>query len=268
MLKRFPLGRVYFFLLAAFLSLPILLLVVFSFNDSVTLTLPLKGFTLDWYRELLQADGLIQSVRNSLIVGVLSSLVATALGTLAAIGIVRFRFPGRAAFLGMASVPLVIPAIVLGVALLIMFRQVIDVELSLWTVGLSHVVINIPIAMLIIASRLAGFQENLEEAAMDLGASYWGTQLRVTLPMSFPALLAAFLTCFTTSFDEYAMSVFVVGTDATLPIYLYSQLRFPRNLPHVVTLAAVLMTGSIVLLTAAEWLRRAGGSGEAAQVEA
>lgn len=268
MLKRLDLGRIYFILLAAFLYLPILLLVIFSFNDSVTLTLPLQDFTLRWYRELLQAEGLISSLRNSLVVGVLSSLVATVLGTLAAMGVVRFRFPGRQLFLGLASVPLVIPAIVLGVALLILFRQTIDVDLSLWTVGLSHVVINIPIAMLIVASRLAGFQENLEEAAMDLGASYWGTQLRVTLPMSFPALVAAFLTCFTTSFDEYAMSVFVVGTDATLPIYLYSQLRFPRKLPHVVTLAAILMTASVLLLTAAEWLRRSAGRDEAAQPEA
>lgn len=261
MRERLGLGRIYFALLVGFLYLPILLLVVFSFNDSVTLTLPLRGFTLRWYEELLQAEGLINSVRNSLIVAVLSSLVATALGTVAAMGVIRFRFPGRQAFLALASVPLVIPAIVLGVALLILFRQIVDVELSLWTVGLSHVVISIPIAMLIVASRLAGFQENLEEAAMDLGASYWGTQLRVTLPMSFPALVAAFLTCFTTSFDEYAMSVFVVGTDATLPIYLYSQLRFPRKLPHVVTLAAVLMTVSIIILSAAEWLRRSAGPG-------
>lgn len=257
MTRRLPLGAIYFTVLAIFLYLPILLLIVFSFNDSVTLTFPLQGFTLRWYRELAEAGALLGSVVNSLIVGVLSSLVATVLGTVAAMGVIRFRFPGRGAFLAMAGVPLVIPAIVLGVALLILFRQVVDVQLSLWTVGLSHVVINIPIAMLIVGARLAGFDENLEEAAMDLGAGYWETQRRVTLPMSLPALVAAFLTCFTTSFDEYAMSVFLVGTDATLPIYLYSQLRFPRRLPHVVTLAAILMTLSVLVLGLAEWLRKA-----------
>lgn len=253
-------GRLYFWLLAAFLYLPILMLVMFSFNDSATLSFPLSGFTLKWYRALLESGSLLASVRNSLIVGAGSALVATVLGTMAAMGISRFNFRGRGLFLGISAVPLVIPAIVLGVALLILFRQVLDVELSLWTVALSHVVINIPIAMLIVASRLAGMEENLEEAAMDLGASYWGTQWRVTLPISLPALAAAFLTCFTTSFDEYAMSVFVVGTDPTLPIYLYSQLRFPRRLPHVVTLAAVLMTISVIVLMLAEWLRRTGRS--------
>jgi spermidine/putrescine transport system permease protein len=175
---------------------------------------------------------------------------------MAAIGITRFSFRGRNAFLALASVPLVIPSIVLGVALLILFRQFFDLDLSLWTVGLSHVVISMPIAMLIVASRLAGVQKNLEEAAMDLGASFWGAQWRVTVPISLPALLAAFLTCFTTSIDEYAMSVFLAGTEATLPIYVYSQLRFPRRLPHVVTLAAVVMLSSAVLVILAEWLRR------------
>ncbi|HEX9797525.1 MAG TPA: ABC transporter permease [Anaerolineales bacterium] len=258
MLRRVPWGGLYFLVLTAFLYAPILLLIVFSFNDSILLTFPLRGFTLRWYQALFEADALLGSVVNSLMVGVASSLVATVLGTMAAIGVVRFRFPGRDAFLALAGVPLVIPAIVLGVALLILFRQLVDVQLSLWTIGLGHVVINIPIAMLIVASRLIGFEDNLEEAAMDLGAGFWETQWRVTLPMSLPALLAAFLTCFTTSFDEYAMSVFLAGTDPTLPIYLYSQLRFPRRLPHVVTLTAVLMTLSIGVLFVAEWLRRSG----------
>lgn len=253
-------GSVYFWLLALFLYLPIFLLIVFSFNDADTLTFPLKGFSLRWYRELLDATELLGSVRNSVVVGILSSLVATALGTMAAIGIVRYRFRGRDIFLSISAMPLVIPAIVMGVALLILFRQIVDVELSLWTAGLAHVVINIPIAMLIVAARLAGFPENLEEAAMDLGATYWGTLFRVTLPMSFPALVAAFLTAFTTSFDEYAMTVFVIGTEPTLPVYLYSQLRFPRRLPLVVTLAAIVMIASVVLLLAAERMRRAGES--------
>lgn len=258
MKRSIPWGSLYFLALVVFLYLPILLLVLFSFNDSSTLTFPLSGFTLHWYERLLQTEALLSSVRNSLVVGIISSLAATVLGTMAAIGVVRFRFPGRSLFMAVAGVPLVIPAIVLGVALLVLFRQWVDVQLSLWTIGLGHVVVNIPVAMLIVASRLAGFEENLEEAAMDLGAGYWETQWRVTLPMSLPALLAAFLTCFTASFDEYAMSVFLAGTDATLPIYIYSQLRFPRNLPHVVTLAAIIMVASIALLSLAEWLRRGG----------
>jgi spermidine/putrescine transport system permease protein len=138
----------------------------------------------------------------------------------------------------------------------------VDVKLSLWTVGLGHVVLNIPVVMLIVAARLAGFPDNLEEAAMDLGTNYWGAQLRVTLPMSLPALIASFLTAFTTSFDEYAMSVFIVGTDATLPVYMYSQLRFPRKLPIIVALGAIIMVSSVLIIIVSERLRRVGQSSE------
>lgn len=251
-------GFLYYWLLVIFLYLPILLLVIFSFNDSESLRFPLKGFTLQWYETLLETEELLEATQNSLVVGLFSSIAATVFGTMAAIAIMRFNFPGRGFFLAVSSLPLVIPSVVIGVALLILYRQLFDVGLSLWTVGLGHVVINIPVVMLIVAARLAGFPDNLEEAAMDLGASYWGAQLRVTLPMSIPALVAAFLTAFTTSFDEYAMSVFVVGTDPTLPVYMFSLLRFPRRLPIVVALGAIIMVASVVIIIFAERLRRVG----------
>lgn len=251
-------GSIYYWLLVLFLYLPIFLLILFSFNDSESLRFPLQGFTLKWYKTLSGTDGLLDAARNSLIVGLFSSIVATVIGTMAAIAIMRFNFPGRGLFLAVSSLPLVIPSVVIGVALLILYRQLFDVDLSLWTVGLGHVVVNIPVVMLIVAARLAGFPDNLEEAAMDLGASYWGAQLRVTLPMSIPALIAAFLTAFTTSFDEYAMSVFVVGTDATLPVYMFSLLRFPRRLPIVVALGAIIMVASVIIIIFAERLRRVG----------
>jgi spermidine/putrescine transport system permease protein len=251
-------GPLYYWLLVIFLYLPILLLVIFSFNDSESLRFPLKGFTLQWYETLLKTDELLDATQNSLVVGFFSSIAATVFGTMAAMGIMRFKCPGRGFFLAVSSLPLVIPSVVIGVALLIVYRQLFDVDLSLWTVGLGHVVINIPIVMLIVAARLAGFPDNLEEAAMDLGASYWGAQLRITLPMSIPALMAAFLTAFTTSFDEYAMSVFVVGTEPTLPVYMFSLLRFPRRLPVVVALGAIIMVASVVIIIFAERLRRVG----------
>jgi spermidine/putrescine transport system permease protein len=180
---------------------------------------------------------------------------------MAAIGVMRFQFRGRSAFLALASMPLVIPYVVLGVGLLILFDQV-GLRLSLWTVGLGHVIINVPYVMLIVASRLAGFDASLEEAAMDLGATYWMTLARVTLPISAPALISAFLMSFTTSFDEFALAFFLIGNETTLPVYLYSQLRFPSRLPLVVTLAAILMVISIVIVVAAEWLRRIGQTNE------
>ena len=154
---------------------------------------------------------------------------------------------------------------VLGVSLLILFDTV-SIPLSLWTVGLGHVVINVPFVMLVVAARLAGFDTSLEEAAMDLGATYWMTLARVTLPIAMPALLAAFLMSFTTSFDEFALAFFLIGNETTLPIYLYSQLRFPSRLPLVVTLAAVIMVASIGIILFSEWLRRIGQASEKASV--
>jgi spermidine/putrescine transport system permease protein len=261
--RYFSVGSLYFWLLAIFLYLPILLLLVFSFNDAESLRFPLSGFTVRWYIALSEAGELLQAALNSVFVGLWSSLLATILGTMAAIAIVRYEFPGKQLFLTLAALPLVIPSVVIGVALLILFRQLVDVQLSLLTVGLGHVVINIPIVMLIVASRLAGFPTNLEEAAMDLGCTYWGALRRITLPICLPALFAAFLTAFTTSVDEYAMSVFLVGTDATLPVYMYSQLRFPRKLPIVVALGSIILVVSIAVIFFSEWLRRTGSDGEA-----
>lgn len=249
------LGGVYFGSVAAFLYLPILLLIVFSFNDSRTLVFPLREFTTRWYQELLDSPELLRSLLNSVSVGLVSSLVATLLGTMAALAIVRFRFPLQGLFMAVSTIPLVIPSVVLGVALLLVFAQ-FGVPLSLMAVGVGHTILNIPYAMLIVGARLAGFSSHLEEAGMDLGLTYWGTLLRVTLPIAAPALVAAFLSSFTTSFDEFAVAFFLVGTEATLPVYLYSQLRFPSRLPLVVALTALIMVTSVLIVLVAETLQR------------
>lgn len=256
--RRVPLVQMaYFGLLVIFLYLPVALLVVFSFNDSPTMIFPLKGFTLQWYRDLWGATELLKATANSVVLGVVTSAISTLLGTMAAIGLVRFSFPGRNTLVTIASMPLVIPYVVLGVALLLLFSMV-DIPLSLFTVGVGHVIITFPYALLVVAARLAGFPSSLEEAAMDLGTTYWGALARVTVPICAPAIVAAFVTSFTISFDEFAVSFFLAGTDATLPIYLYSQLRFPSRLPIVVTLAAIVMVASVALLVASERLRRHG----------
>jgi spermidine/putrescine transport system permease protein len=252
-------GSIYYTLFTLILFLPIIMLVIFSFNDSTQLVFPLKGFTWRWYARLLESRELLNALRTSLLLGLGSATIATVLGTMGALILARYNFPGKGVFTAVAAMPLVIPYVILGVSLLIMFTQ-IGIPLSAWAAGLAHVVISIPYALLIITARLVGFPANLEEAAMDLGSSYWGALLRVTLPMSAPALLAAFLVCFTISFDEYAIASFLVGTQPTLPVYLYSQLRFPTRLPLVVSLAAILMVGSMVIVLLAERLRRVGAT--------
>lgn len=251
-------GSVYFVLMAVFLYLPIMILIIFSFNDSMVLAFPLKGFTLEWYRQLGNAHELLISARNSVWVGVLSSLVAVVIGAIAAIALTKRHMPARNVFLSLASVPLVMPSIVLGVAMLVFFRRVLGMELNMWLIAAAHVLISIPSTILIVMARLADFSYNLEEAAMDLGANYWLTLIKVTIPISLPALVAAFLTAFTTSFDEYAMTTLITGTDTTLPVYLYSLLRFPRRLPVAVAMGSIIMVISAILVVLAEWLRRLG----------
>lgn len=255
--KRNPLLTIYFWLATFVLYLPILLLIVFSLNDSTLLVFPLKGFTLKWYQQLGGATELLQSLSYSLMVAFFSSLIATLLGSLGAVGITRYSFKAKNAFMALSAMPMVIPYVVLGVALMVLFRA-LGLELNLWTVGIGHVVINIPYTLLIVAARLAGFDRELEEASMDLGANYWQTLLRVNLPMALPALVAAFLTSFATSFNEFALAFFLTGRENTLPMYLYSQLRFPSRLPLVVTLAALTMVATIGIMIFAEWLRRVG----------
>lgn len=251
------LGLIYYLLVLLILFLPILLLIIFAFNDSTRLVFPLSGFTTRHFAELARNRELLQAVRTSILLGVASSLVATLLGTMAALAIARFDFRGKALFTGLVSLPLVIPYVILGVALLLLFNAA-NIDLSARAAGLAHVVVSIPYAILVISARLAGFPRNLEEAAMDLGATYWGALFRVTLPIILPALIASFLICFTISFDEFAISSFLVGTESTLPVYLYSQLRFPTRLPLVIALSALLMVGSMAIIFLSEWLRRLG----------
>jgi spermidine/putrescine transport system permease protein len=251
-------GAAYYILVTSFLYLPLALLVFFSFNDATTLAFPFKGFTLRWYAQLIDAKELLAALRNSLIVGVGSSLAATLLGTMEAIAVTHFQFPGRGLFLAINALPLVIPYVVLGVALLLGF-SLAGIRPSLLTVAVGHTVICTPYVVLIVTARLALFEPNLEEAAMDLGSTYWGTLARVTLPLAWPALAGAFLTSFTTSLDEFALSFFLTGNDTTLPIYLYSQLRFPQRLPLVVALAAVMIVLSVLLVVLSERLRRVEG---------
>ena len=248
------LGPLYYVILAIFLYLPILFLIVFSFNDSVVLSFPLKGFTLRWYKQLLDTPELLDALYNTVWVAVISSFVATLLGAMSAIAINRYSFKGKRLFSSISTFPMVIPYLVLGVALLLLFNA-LGIQLNLWTVAIGHVVINVPYAMLIIGPRLSGFAANLEEASMDLGETYWGTLRKVTIPIIMPSLIASFLSSFSTSFDEFALTFFLTGTQTTLPIYLYSQLRFPQRLPLAITVAAVVIVFSSILLIASEWLR-------------
>ena len=251
----------YAILYLAFLYVPLGLLVLFSFNDSLFIAFPLSGFTARWYAEMASDSAMHTALWNTLRVGVTASLVSTVLGLLAAKALVR-PIPGRSALVGLTSLSLFIPDIVLGIALLILLTTV-GIPLSLLSVVAGHVLICLPFALAVLMSRLEGFDASLEEASRDLGESAWMTFWRVTFPLVLPGIVASLLLTFIVSFDEFLVAFFLCGTDTTLPVYIWGELRFPYKLPGVLALGAAILMGSAVLIALAEWMRRFGIEGRA-----
>jgi len=247
----------YSVLYLVFIYLPVLFLPLFSFNDGIYVAFPLKGFTTRWYAEMVGNEALLQALKNSVMVGGSVAVIATVLGTMAARAFTRYRFAGRKPLFGIIVIPLVVPGIILGIALLVMSNR-IGVELSLFTIGASHLLITTPFATLIMISRLEGFDPNLEEASQDLGETGWMTFWRVTFPLALPGIVASLLLSFTESFDEFILAFFLSGTEATLPLYIWGQLRFPARLPMVLALGTAILVASFVVIAFAEWARRRG----------
>ena len=247
--------RILYWLLVVLLYLPIGILFIFSINAGTTLSFPLKGFTLDWYGKILTTSGLLDSVQHSLIVAVISSTVATTVGTMVAILMSRFNFRGKGLLTGLAILPLLVPYVVLGVSFLILFKA-FDVPLSVATVSIGHAVVALPYTTLIVLVRLVGAEPQLEDAAMDLGASYPATLRLVVLPMAAPAIVSAWITAFTVSFDEFAIAHFLAGPDRTFPVFLYGQLRFANTLPILIAMAVLLMIGTLTLILVADRIRK------------
>jgi len=245
----------YFFGLIALLYLPIAILFLFSINSNTSLSFPLQGLSLNWYEKLLASEALLRSARNSLVVALGSSITATIMGTMVALLMMRYQFRSKGLLVAMAVLPLIVPYIVLAVALLLLF-SILNIDRSLLTVGVAHTVVALPYVLLIVGARLAGFDANLEEAAMDLGASYPTTLRRIVIPMIAPAMVSAWLTAFTVSFDEFALALFLAGTQPTFPVYLYGQLRFASRLPIMIALAVLMMIGTLAIVLIAERIRR------------
>jgi spermidine/putrescine transport system permease protein len=247
--------RSYYWLLLLLLYLPIVLLFIFSFNSNTTLSFPLKGFSLEWFEKLFATPNLVAAVGRSFIVALAASVIATVLGTMIALLLSRFEFRGKGFLTSLAILPLLVPYFILGVALLILFRAT-DVPLGLGTIAIGHAVIALPYTTLIVLARLLGFDRQLEEASMDLGATYPATLRLVLIPIALPAIASAFITAFTVSFDEFALALFLSGKDPTFPVYLYGQLRFATTLPVLVAAAVLLMVLSLTLILVADRIRR------------
>jgi spermidine/putrescine transport system permease protein len=247
--------RAFFVLVVVFLYAPIVILLIFSFNNSEVPSFPLSGFTLHWYHQFLTNGDLRNALETSGVVAALSSAAAVVLGILASIALVRRRFWGKGPVSALLLSPLVIPLVVFGISLLLLFHA-IHMQLGVTTVVIGHIVISLPYTILVLMPRLQQIDVSLEEAAYDLGAGRVRTFSSITFPLILPAVVSAYLIAFTTSFDEYAVASFVVGSRVTFPIYLYSALRFPNQLPQVIAVAVVVITISLVVVIAAEIGRR------------
>jgi spermidine/putrescine transport system permease protein len=256
--------RVFFVVLVMFLYVPLIVLLVFSFNNG-DVTFPLQGFTLSWYSRAAQNPALVASLERSMIVASFTSVIAVALGVLASYALVRRTFRGKSAFSALVFSPLVIPYLVFGVALLVLFKMIDKVlitvagtyiDVGVHAVIIGHVVVAIPYTILTILPLLERLSTSLEEAAHDLGASSWKTFWRVMFPLLMPALVSAFLIAFTLSFDEYAIASFLAGQQVTWPVFLFAQLRVPSQLPELVAVSSVILVISVGLVVAAEFGRQ------------
>ncbi|MCA0256088.1 MAG: ABC transporter permease subunit [Proteobacteria bacterium] len=245
----------------AFLYIPILILIIYSFNESKLVTV-WGGFSLRWYRDMWSNDGLMDAAWITLRVGVLSASLGTILGTLAALALTRFgRFHGRILFSGMIYAPLVMPEVITGLSMLLLFVS-LNVDRGFWTVVIAHTTFTMCYVAIVVQSRLYTFDRSLEEAALDLGCTPFKTFFVITLPLILPAVISGWMLAFTLSLDDLVIASFTTGPGATtLPIKIYSQVRLGVT-PEINAISSILVAivtcGVIVtsLLTKSRELQR------------
>jgi putative spermidine/putrescine transport system permease protein len=253
--------RIWFFFLRGFnvlallfLVLPILVIIPLSFSDSTFLSYPMPGYSLRWYENLFESDAWMRAAKNSFIVAPLATLIATVLGTMAAIGLNKAEFPGKGLLMAVLISPMVVPAVVVGVGVYIFFAQ-IGLSDSYTGLILVHAALGAPFVVTTVLATLQGFNQNLVRASQSLGASPLTTFFRITLPVIAPGLISGALFAFATSFDEVVVTLFVAGpSQTTLPRQMFTGIR--ENIsPTIAALATILIIFSTCLLLVLEWLR-------------
>lgn len=224
---------------------PVLMLALFSFNDSSIISLPWEGFTTRWYDAAWNDRVAKEAVLNSIMIASIVTAFSLVFGTLAAWGLTRLRFPGRAFIGGLHGSVLIVPWLIIGVAGLIFFSE-LGVDLSLRTIGLMHLVVTFPLVVAIISAGLVRFRTSLEEAAIDLGASQAQMLRYVVLPQIAPSLAAAGIFAFAWSFNNFEISFFTGGFEQTFPVWVFSILRQSENLPLVNAVSTVIAAAQVV----------------------
>lgn len=234
----------------AFIFLPVAVLVLFSFQDGALPVPPLRGFSLQWYADVLTDRRLMTGLGHSLVVAIGSSAAAVVLGFLAAFALARHHLPGTALMRGFLVAPMTVSYLIIALGLLIVFNRM-EVPLSLWTVGIGHVVINLPLAFAILYVSMGAHQQNMERAARDLGAGEFRVMILITVPMLMPALAAAFFLSATLSWDEFIIAFLLSRFEVTLPVEIWSLLRSGLN-PRTNAIGSVVFLVSIVFVIVLE----------------
>jgi spermidine/putrescine transport system permease protein len=246
----------YFGLMVVFLYVPLVVLVIFAFNNAYIPALPFSGFTTKWFHAAFSNTDLTGALKRSAWIALLNGAAASLLGVAAAIAITGRRLFLRSVWTTLLLLPLVVPYIVLAIGMVIVIHQ-LGYQASLTAVLAGHIVISLPYSILVIVPRLRTLDESIVEAARDLGADNMRAFLLVTLPLIVPALISSALICFTISFDEFAIASFLAPPGSpTYPVFLYSGTRTPALEPQVIALGAIVVTFSIVLVVAGDVSRR------------
>jgi len=241
-----------------FLYLPLVVIVLYSFSAGRIATWPIEHYTLDWYRELRVDREIIDGIKLSMRIGAISAMLAVVLGTSAALAIDRFDFPGKASIRYLIVLPITLPGIVTGVAMLSYFT-LIGLPISNWTIIIGHTTFCITLVLSTVVGRLSQLPRHLDEASADLGANPFQTFVRITLPLILPAILAGAILAFTLSFDEIIVTLFLKGRDSTLPLVIWGRLR--RGLSPVVNSAAtvIILVSFLGVLLSTVLVRRSDG---------
>ena len=241
-----PLSMLYVGLVYAFLYLPIIVVVLFSFNTS-RLNIQFEGFTLEWYSKMFQNELLMNAFWNTIIVAAVSTFLSTTIGTLCAVGLNRFEFKLKKLVSTTLYIPIVIPELVFGIAILILFSS-IHMPMNLFTLIVSHVTFSLPFVVITVRSRLAGFDRSIEEAARDLGANEIHTFFRVTLPMIAPGVISGAMLALTLSLDDVVVSFFTSGPESqTLPLRILGMVKKGIS-PDVNALSTLMIVGTVTIL--------------------
>jgi len=229
-----------------FLFAPIAVMILLSFNMSRVVGFPMAGFTTDWYARLSHDTVILNALEKSLIVALWVTVLSTVIGTMASFPLVRANIKNRGGVRVFITLPIMMPGLLIGVAILVLATNVLHIQPSLYTAIIGQTVLATPFVILVVSSRLEALDRNLERAAADLGATAPQRIVFVVLPLIYPGIIAAALIALTLSLDEFVVTNFIIGADQTLPIYIYNQLKFGIT-PEVNALATLMLLGTLAV---------------------